>query len=73
MNPVPRPLPYEVYSGLNETRRKTETMSLREADRLYRRLVAEGENAEVWIGELRLRHGGCRRFTSMGGSYQEET
>lgn len=67
MNRLTRPLPYEIRSG----ERVIQTMSITEADREYRRLLAEGRSAEIWLGEMRVRNGGGRLpFTSLGGTYR---
>jgi hypothetical protein len=49
------PLAYEVQVGSGSERRVLRTMSEQRATRMYRRLIAEGNPAEIWLGSLRLK------------------
>jgi hypothetical protein len=49
------PLAYEVQVGSGSERRVLRTMSEQRANKVYRRLSAEGNPAEIWLGSLRLK------------------
>ena len=43
------------YARLRSERRVVRTMSEQRANKVYRRLSAEGNPAEIWLGSLRLK------------------
>jgi hypothetical protein len=49
------PLAYEVHVGWGKERRVLRTMSEGRADKVYRRLSADGNPVEIWLGRLRLK------------------
>ena len=49
------PLAYEIQVGSGSERRVLRTISEQRAHQVYRRLSAEGNPAEIWLGSLRLK------------------
>lgn len=55
MKPLVAPLPYEIWTGWNEDRQVIHTLDIREADREFRRLEAEGKEPTIFLGGMKVR------------------
>ena len=56
-NRLTRPLPYEIWTREGSTRRVRFTMSRAQAEVEYERLMREAGDAELFLGNLKLRGG----------------